>query len=375
MFRWISLSFYNKSSSATTDKEKHEEIHCKKSECCMEMSSGAFPLEWSDSDTDGGISLQLSFSGDITSTGTSKTDKGKLKEIHCKKSEGTTMSCMEMISIGAFSSEWSDSSTDGGISLQLSLSGDITSTETSKTDKGKQVIVYKESVPNMMCMEKNSDALSQEPADKLLELSLAVNRNWRFEVGECSYRRNLNKSCSIKKDFERGLTLALSPGFASHNKRKARENPKHCVTVYKRKRVELETEAVPRRVPDQLRNGNGPGAGHDPWCIRKRLTKSDLSDMSRLLLAWELVESHILPHWDEDRKAQIRKGLQVRVHDCDTNSEHAMVFKRWDNGAHVLINKWIPQFVKRRNLKLNDEIGLHWDIQNSRFNFCVLNRA
>ncbi|KAK8577606.1 hypothetical protein V6N13_027875 [Hibiscus sabdariffa] len=135
------------------------------------------------------------------------------------------------------------------------------------------------------------------------------------------------------------------------------------------------TEAVPRRVPDQLRNGNGPEAGHDPWCIRKRLTKSDLSDMSRLLLAWELVESHILPHWDEDRKAQIRKGLQVRVHDCDTNSEHAMVFKRWDNGAHVLINKWIPQFVKRRNLKLNDEIGLHWDIQNSRFNFCVLNRA
>ncbi|KAK8518426.1 hypothetical protein V6N12_017573 [Hibiscus sabdariffa] len=208
----LSLSLNNKSSSATTDKGKRREIHCKKLECCMEKSDGAFLLEWSDAGTDDRVSLQLSLSSDNTSTGTSKTDKGKLEEIHRKKSEGTTMSCMEMISSGAFSSEWSDSGTDGGISLQLSLSGDITSTGTSRTDKGKQVIVYKESVPNMMCMEKNGGALSQEPADKWLELSLGVNRSWGFEIGECSYRRNLNKSCcSIKKDFERGLTLALSP--------------------------------------------------------------------------------------------------------------------------------------------------------------------
>ncbi|KAK8560886.1 hypothetical protein V6N13_026321 [Hibiscus sabdariffa] len=236
-------------------------------------NNGVFLLEWSDADTDDGISLQLSLSSNNMSTGMSKIDKGKLEEIHCKKSEGTTMSCMEM-SRGAFPSEWSDSGTDGGISLQLFLSGDNMFTATFKIDKEKQVIVYKESVPNMMCMGKNSRALSQEPTDK-----------W---------------------------------------------------------------------VADQLRNG----PSHDTWCIRKRLTVSDLSDMSRLLLASESVESHILSYWDEDRKAQNQKGLQVWVHDCDTNSEHAMVFKRWDNGAHVLINKWIPQFVKRGNLKLNDEIGL-----------------
>ncbi|KAK8518399.1 hypothetical protein V6N13_027876 [Hibiscus sabdariffa] len=180
----LSLSLDNMWSSATTHKGKFGEIHCKKSELgstmsCMEMSSGSFPLEWSDSGTDGGISLQLSLSCDITSTGTSKTDKGKLEEIHCKKSKGITMSCMEMSS-GAFPSEWSDSGTDGGISLQLSLSGDNMSTGTSRTDKGKQVIVYKESVHNMMRMEKNSGALSQEPADKWLELSLGMNRSWGF---------------------------------------------------------------------------------------------------------------------------------------------------------------------------------------------------
>ncbi|KAK8560908.1 hypothetical protein V6N13_026343 [Hibiscus sabdariffa] len=101
-------------------------------------------------------------------------------------------------------------------------------------------------------MGKNIGALSQEPTDKWLELSLGVNRSWGFD--------DLNKSCSIKKDFETGLALALSPSFASHKMRKAMENPEHCVTVYKRKRVELETKTLPMRVPDQLRIG----PSHDP---------------------------------------------------------------------------------------------------------------
>ncbi|GMI71698.1 hypothetical protein HRI_000839100 [Hibiscus trionum] len=297
------------------------------------------------------VSLDLSLSLRLSLDSSATTDMGKKRqEIHCKKSEGTT--------------EKSNAGTDGGVSLQLSLSSDNMSTGTSKTDKGKQVIAYKQNVPNMMCMEKNSGVLSQEQTDMSLELSLAVNGSWGLEVGESSNHQNLNKSCSITKDFDRDLTLALTDGLTSHKKRKAMENPKHCATVNKKRRVKTESRRM-----NELR------VWHDPWCIKKRLTKSDLSDMSRLLLSTELVVSHILPHWDEDQETQIPQGLKVWVFDCDTNSEHGLVFKQWNNGAYVLISKWIPDFVKRRDLKQGDEIGLYWDIQNSRFNFSLLNRA
>ncbi|KAL4339515.1 hypothetical protein GQ457_08G002800 [Hibiscus cannabinus] len=114
------------------------------------------------------------------------------------------------------------------------------------------------------------------------------------------------------------------------------------------------------------------GTTTTPWCIKKKIVTSDLSDMSRLLLAKKLAESHILPHWDDERRAQIHTGVPVSVYDCDTNDEYAMDFKRWKNGAYVFIKKWIPNFVKRRDLKLGDEIGIYWDIHNSRFNFSVL---
>ncbi|KAK8480007.1 hypothetical protein V6N13_060371 [Hibiscus sabdariffa] len=97
--------------------------------------------------------------------------------------------------------------------------------------------------------------------------------------------------------------------------------------------------------------------------------------MSRLSLAKNLVESHILPHWDAARRAQIHAGVRVSVFDCDTNNEYAMDFKRLRNRAYMFIKKWIPNVVKRRDLKLNDEIGIYWDIHNYRFNFSVLNRA
>ncbi|KAK8477650.1 hypothetical protein V6N13_132112 [Hibiscus sabdariffa] len=108
----------------------------------------------------------------------------------------------------------------------------------------------------------------------------------------------------------------------------------------------------------------------------KKLVTSDLSDMLRLLLAKNLVESHILPHWDIDRRSQIHiAGVHVSVYDCETNNEYAMDFKRWRNGAYVFIKKWISNFMNRRDLKLNDEIGIYWDILSSRFNFSVLNHT
>ncbi|KAE8717570.1 putative Mitochondrial transcription termination factor family protein [Hibiscus syriacus] len=364
--------FTTSSSSSTTNKEIGGEIHCTE----KKKNSGALP---SFSTMEGGQLVVFDFMGVMGDTrrereinpgreesnflldlSHSLATTGR-EDIHCKKSESYTKMCYMEKNNGAFPFESSNAATDGRISLELSP---------SKTDMGKQVIEYKESdnrytrnidARNMICMKKkNSGALSHEPTDLSLKVSPAVNKSWGFEVGECSNmnHHNLNKSCSMSQHFDGALTLlALNDDFKSHKKRKPMKNPKHSSTINKRRRV--EPEAVPRRpMADHLR----VGPANDPWVIKKGLFKSDLGDNSRLLLASELVESHILPHWDADRRAQIHNGLQVLIYDCDTNSEHAMIFKRWGNGAYVLIKKWIQNFVSRRDLKLNDQIGLYWDI-------------
>ncbi|KAK8545189.1 hypothetical protein V6N13_066483 [Hibiscus sabdariffa] len=223
------------------------------------------------------------------------------------------LQCKEKMSSGA--------GTDAGISLELSLSCGNTPTE---------AIQYQ--------------CTGDEKSDISLDLCLGMNKRPRIDVGDRGNRNN-NDSGLMKNDFDSGLglTLALKRRKLSTNTNKTREL------------VEAGT--------------------HDPWCIKKKIVTSDLSDMSRLLLAKKLAESHILPHWDDDRRAQIHTGVPVSVYDCDTNDEYAMDFKRWKNGAYVFIKKWIPNFVKRRDLKLDDEIGIYWDIHNSRFNFSVLNRA
>ncbi|XWS08155.1 hypothetical protein CRYUN_Cryun41cG0056100 [Craigia yunnanensis] len=80
--------------------------------------------------------------------------------------------------------------------------------------------------------------------------------------------------------------------------------------------------------------------------------------MSRLMLPSECVESHVFPFWNDDRLAKNKEGLEVSVWDCDTKTEHELVFKQWNKGANVLIKNWAKDFVKRREHKLGDEIGL-----------------
>ncbi|OMO68633.1 hypothetical protein COLO4_29538 [Corchorus olitorius] len=117
----------------------------------------------------------------------------------------------------------------------------------------------------------------------------------------------------------------------------------------------------------------------DQWCIKKKLCESDLGKKSGLLLPSEVVESHIFPLWNVDEHEQLhssRNGLLVFVMDCDTKTGHEMAFKQWNQGeAYVLVKSWARGFVKRRNLKLSDEIGLFWEHCHSRFIFYVLNRA
>ncbi|MBA0792983.1 hypothetical protein Gohar_017423 [Gossypium harknessii] len=156
------------------------------------------------------------------------------------------------------------------------------------TDKGKLLIqdTGKSTVYNMMCIENSNDAFSSESmeADTSDDISLELSLSLSYEVGECSNHHNLN---SLSKKFNGVLTLTL------FNKRQTIGNSEFSTDRNKRNRVKIETE---------LRHH----AHDDPWCIKKQLYKSDLRNLSRLLLPSELVESHVLLHWNADQLAQIQ---------------------------------------------------------------------
>ncbi|KAK8521372.1 hypothetical protein V6N13_077481 [Hibiscus sabdariffa] len=237
------------------------------------------------------------------------------------------------------------------LSLGSSLSFSSTSTDTSvtplwekefestmnfidKIDNGA-FLSGQFGVCNVMFMEESDFLLSEgtKTEDVSLELSLSLDRN-------------------------------LKNGNSSLKKRRTIENPKLIANKNKRMKVEAEELRM-----TELR------LGHDPWCIKKKLFVSDVGNMARLMLPTESVESHILPHLNADQAARFKEGVPVLVWDCDTNTQHGLVFKQWNKGANVFIHNWTIEFVKRRGLKHRDEIGLYWDADNSRFNFSLLNRA
>ncbi|XP_057452199.1 B3 domain-containing protein At2g33720-like [Lotus japonicus] len=113
----------------------------------------------------------------------------------------------------------------------------------------------------------------------------------------------------------------------------------------------------------------------DPWKIRKRLTVSDLGNLRRLLLHKDLVEGLVLPVLSSEAQTEAlsENGTIVSIWDVDTESMHYMVFKQWvSSKSYVFIDDWTNNFVRRRGLKIGDEIRLHWDPYNNRFNFSVL---
>ncbi|KAJ7943272.1 B3 domain-containing protein [Quillaja saponaria] len=117
----------------------------------------------------------------------------------------------------------------------------------------------------------------------------------------------------------------------------------------------------------------------DPWKIKKTMTQSDLGNLSRLLLATVLVIMYVFPvlRVDEVNNAESENGTKIRFWDLDIGSkEYELVLKRWPSSkSYVFIGNWNQYFVKRRELKKGDEIGLHWDPYHRRFNFSVLKRA
>ncbi|KAK2653928.1 hypothetical protein Ddye_013784 [Dipteronia dyeriana] len=117
----------------------------------------------------------------------------------------------------------------------------------------------------------------------------------------------------------------------------------------------------------------------DPWKIKKKLRMSDLGGLSRFLIHANLVDNHVKPFMVKAGlfdQVETMDGLRVFVWDVETESEHKMVFKKWNSsGSFILIGSWCPEFVHRRSLKEGDEVGFLWDPYSSRFLFRVLSRA
>ena len=153
------------------------------------------------------------------------------------------------------------------------------------------------------------------------------------------------------------------------NKRKEPEN-----LAFGNKRMKLHSHEVEKEggVSMGLTLGFVDG---DPWVIKKMIDASDIDvRCARLVLEKDLVQHHIMTLWEQKCFNGLSYGVRVAVWDCDTKSEHLLVFKLRTTGNFVFFQDWVKEFVIRRGLKEGDVIGLYWDQSNSRFNFRVLKR-
>ncbi|KAG7587521.1 DNA-binding pseudobarrel domain superfamily [Arabidopsis thaliana x Arabidopsis arenosa] len=114
------------------------------------------------------------------------------------------------------------------------------------------------------------------------------------------------------------------------------------------------------------------------WTIEKTLTESDVNHLNRLMVGNSDAESHIMRHLSTDVQQTIQKGkkFNVKAYDHDTDTEHDMVFLRYveTTNNYVFNRGWAKEFVRRRDLKQGDKIGLFWGNVDSRLHFCVLQR-
>ncbi|KAL0460833.1 UNVERIFIED_CONTAM: hypothetical protein Slati_0710500 [Sesamum latifolium] len=148
--------------------------------------------------------------------------------------------------------------------------------------------------------------------------------------------------------------------------------------IKKRKRTAVRPRSSPPPPPTidlDLNIGSGnwqqPAADdEDQWKIKKVLKKSDVDGSSRLLLGKLLVQEHILLHL-----VMGEAGVEVKVWDVDTGTEHMLLLKKWKSNSFVFVKNWMSVFVTRRDLEEKDEIGLRWNHANSRLDFTLLRKG
>ena len=129
-------------------------------------------------------------------------------------------------------------------------------------------------------------------------------------------------------------------------------------------------------VPLKKINPRNESNGEEGHWITKNLTINDVNGASRLLLSRQDVNNYILPFMNEQERSVICQqlcGVDVTVFDMDTQTSHILTLKKWSTNSFHLVKAWTKDFVKRRNLKENDEISIRWEKTNSRFCFRVVN--
>ncbi|GAB4853661.1 hypothetical protein Ancab_017851 [Ancistrocladus abbreviatus] len=118
---------------------------------------------------------------------------------------------------------------------------------------------------------------------------------------------------------------------------------------------------------------------HDPWKIKKKLNKSDVNMLCRLLISKTVVNAYVLPELEsQEKRDQVctKGGLKAIVWDYDTETQHPLTLEYWkstdkETQSYVFTSGW-SRFVKRRGLTVGDEIGIFWARFNARFSFVVL---
>ncbi|KAK4441336.1 B3 domain-containing protein [Sesamum alatum] len=162
--------------------------------------------------------------------------------------------------------------------------------------------------------------------------------------------------------------------FASSDETKADQEAE--LVIKKRKTTVGPSHSPPIDLDLSIGRGNSeepPAPAEDCWKIKKMLTRSDVNGSSRLLLGKVLVQEHILPHVRGNPYEG--EGVEVKVWDVDTASEHILVLKFWTSSkSYVFKKNWTSDFVERRALEEKDEIGLRWDDENSRMEFTLLKK-
>lgn len=126
--------------------------------------------------------------------------------------------------------------------------------------------------------------------------------------------------------------------------------------------------------PQVLRGRSDPAM----FKIKKNLMPSDLGNLSRLLVPKGMVKNHVLPLLGEELVQRVWSpaGLRVTVEDEVWETDYELTFKYLKSSSSYVFNgNWISHFVKRLDLKKDDEIGLYWDTLNSKFHFSVLKLA
>ncbi|XAR49372.1 hypothetical protein NMG60_11032555 [Bertholletia excelsa] len=113
-------------------------------------------------------------------------------------------------------------------------------------------------------------------------------------------------------------------------------------------------------VPQELNAAAPPVI--DDWPIRKALTLSDVdTNHPFLTLPGKAVKDHILLHWTQQAREQLRNERQLNVdaQDFDTGDVYAMKLK-WRGSYYNLIGKW-GKIVRGKRLTVGQEIRVRWD--------------